>query len=186
MLMTRLAAIAALAVACVFASGCATPARSDQMAISAAAVTRLTVPQALKGSIAIRDVTGGRETNPLWMSSVGSGEFERALTDSLRASGMLSPNRQDGAFLLTADLGKVDQPFMGFDMTVTTTVTYNLAERATGRNVFQQSLSTPYTARMSDAFLGVERLKLANEGSVRSNIERLIESLTRLRIDAAR
>lgn len=171
--------VATIAVAGLIA-GCATPARTDQMVISASQVAQTTVPAALKGNIAIRDVTGGSDTNPLWMSSVGSAEFERALEESLRAAGMLQPNRQAGRYFLTAHLQKLDKPFLGFDMTVTATVDYVLTERATGKDVFRRVLETPYTAKVSDAFIGAERLKLANEGAMRANISRLIEDLSRL------
>jgi len=41
-------------------------------------------PEVLKGNVALRDVTGGRETNPMWVGNVGSSEFEGALAGSLR------------------------------------------------------------------------------------------------------
>ncbi len=53
----------------------------------------------------------------------------------------------------------------GFDMTVTSTVTYTLIERASGKTVWQKSVDAPFTAKTSDAFVGTERLRLANEGS---------------------
>lgn len=161
-------------------TGCATPARTDQMTISATAVSALQVPQALRTAVAVRDVTGGQDTNPLWMSSVGSAEFERALEGSLRAAGLLSENRQGSRFFLTAHLQKLDRPFAGLDMTVTAHVAYTLTERASGRDVYDSVLVTPYTARVSDALLAVERLKLANEGAIRASIARLVEELTRL------
>ena len=74
---------------------------------------------------------------------------------------------------------------MGFDMTVTATVRYSLIERISGREVFSRSIPTPYTAKMGDAFVGSERLKLANEGAVRKNIEELIAELLRLRIQVS-
>jgi hypothetical protein len=49
--------------------------------------------------------------------------------------------------------------------------------------VFARTIATPYTAKANDAFLAVERLKLANEGAIRTNIARLIEELMALRID---
>jgi hypothetical protein len=166
-------------------SGCATPARTDQMVASQPSVPRAPVPTALRESIGIRDVTGGRDTNPLWVSNVGSVEFERALEDSLRNAGLLAPVRGAARYQLSADLHKLDQPLMGLDMTVTATVDWHLVERATGRNILKRSIGTPYTAKMSDAFLGMERMKLANEGAIRRSIEVLIEEILRLPVDAA-
>ena len=48
--------------------------------------------------------------------------------------------------------------------------------------MFEQAITTPYTAKAGDAFPGVERLRLANEGAVRQNITRLIDELARLRV----
>ena len=173
---------AALAVAAL-ATGCATPANSANMTVRAADATavRLQTPEAMKASVAIRDVTGGKDTNPMWVSSVASSDFERALEDSLRSVGMLSANRQSGRFQLVAHLEKLDQPFAGFDMTVTATVAYTLIERATGKTTWQKSISTPYTAKVGDAFIGTERLRLANEGTVRQNITQLIGELQQLK-----
>lgn len=136
----------------------------------------------LKENVAIKDVTGGKETNPMWVSNVGSPEFERALEDSLRNAGLLSSNRQAGKFTLTAHLLKLDQPMFGASFTVTATVQYALVERATGKEVLARTVSTPYTAAFSDAFMGAERLKLANEGAIRSNIAALIDALTAIKV----
>jgi hypothetical protein len=140
------------------------------------------VSDVLRQNVAIKDASGGQETNPLWTSQVSSTEFERALESSLRGANLLQPNRQAGRFTIAAYLGKLEQPFIGIDMTVTATVTYTLVERATGKTSWEKTITTPYTAKFGDALLGVERLKLANEGAVRSNIAELMGELFRLRI----
>ncbi len=170
--------------ASVWLTGCATPASSSNMTVRAADATtvRLQTPEALKNNLALRDVTGGKETNPAWVSNVSSSEFERALEDSLRSVGMLSANRQAGRFQLIVHLEKLDQPFMGFDMTVTSTVAYTLVERASGKTIWQKTLAVPYTAKVSDAFVGSERLRLANEGTIRQNITRLIGELQQMKV----
>ncbi|MBW6494297.1 MAG: hypothetical protein K0B16_07030 [Burkholderiaceae bacterium] len=178
--MQRTCCGAALVLASVLAGGCAAPAATDSMTVFPAIATVQSVPQALRANVAIRDVTGGSETNPAWVSKVGSGEFRDALEGSLRSAGMLAPNAQSGRFLLTAHLEKLDQPYFGFDMTVTATVAYNLSERATGKDVFKKSLATPFTAKVSDAIYAPTRLKLANEGAIRTNIQRLLDELARL------
>lgn len=180
----RLAALCCGILIAAATVGCATPAASSSMTMGAADATsrRMALPEPFKTHIAVGDVTGGQETNPMWMSSVSSSDFERALEDSLRAVGLLAVNRQAGRFRLHAHLGKFDQPFVGLDMTVTATVTYTLVEWATGRTVFEKAITTPYTAKAGDAFLGVERLRLANEGAVRQNITGLIDELAQLKL----
>jgi len=164
-------------------SGCASPARVDQMVTSGQPAQRV-APTALRGNVALNDVTGGKETNPMWVSNVGSSEFSQALEGSLRTVGLLAPNRQAGRFTLTAHLQSLEQPMFGLDMTVTASVNYVVVERATGKEVFQRTIAPPYTAKWGDAFVGVERLKLANEGAIRTNISQLIDELFNLKIEA--
>lgn len=165
---------------------CAAPARVDQMQVNSSLATRTAAKEsALRDGVSIRDVTGGKETNPMWISNVSSHDFERALEVSLRDAGLWSPNRQVSKYLLVVHLEKLDQPFGGFDMTVTANVRYSLVERASNKAVFERTLASPYTAKLSDAFLGTERLKLANEGAVRSNIQQLIDQLIALKLTVA-
>lgn len=171
-----------LLLCAVLVAGCATPARVEQMAVSGQPAQRV-MPSPLRGNVAVKDVTGGKETNPMWMSNVSSNEFSQAIEKSLSAVGLLSENRQVGRFLLTAHLQSLDQPVFGIDMTVTASVNYVLAERATGKEVLQKTVTAPYTAKFSDAFAGVERLKLANEGAIRTNISQLIDELFRLKFE---
>lgn len=164
--------------------GCATPARVEQMQTSTSMATRAAVSNSpMRESIAIRDVTGGKDTNPMWVSNVSSSDFERALEASLKDAGLSSANRQAGKYVLVANLNKLDQPFIGASMTVTATVRYSLIDRATNKDVFERTVVTPYTAAWNDSFLGAERLKLANEGAVKANIQQLIDALVALKVN---
>lgn len=162
---------------------CASPARIEQMQVPAGRIPLgATSSPAIRAEVAIREVTGGKETNPMWISNVASSDFERALEASLRSAGLLAINRQGSKYQLIAHMQKLDQPIMGASMTVTATVQYTLIERAGGKEVFARTLSTPYTAAWNASFLGAERLKLANEGAVRENIGKLIEALNQASI----
>ena len=162
------------------------PARTDQMQVSSSLQVRTAASQSeLKENIGIKDVTGGKDTNPMWVSNVSSADFERALEASLKDAGLLSGNRQGSKYTLTADMKKLDQPLFGASMTVTATVKYTLVERATGKAVFERDVAVPFTAEWNAAFLGTERLKLANEGAIRSNITQLINDLVALKVASA-
>lgn len=163
-------------------TGCAAPARIDQMTATVSPVQRVQQTP-LRVNVAVRDVTGGKETNPMWVSNVGSSEFEQALEASLRDAGLLAPGKQAGKYMLVAHLENLEQPFGGFDMTVTATVSYSLVERATGKEVLNRRVSLPYTASFNSAFVGTERLRIANEGAVKVNIAKLIDELFALKID---
>ena len=160
-------------------AGCATPAAVEQMSVS------LPITQtnsALKNSVGVKEVTGGRETNPMWTSQVSSDAFRRALEQSLENAGMFSKIVAGSKYQLTADLTRLDQPMMGFDMTVTSTVRYSLIETQTRKEVYSRVIQIGYTAKMSDAFVGTQRLKLANEGAVKANIQGLINDLIALKL----
>ena len=137
---------------------------------------------ALKNSVGVKEVTGGRETNPMWTSQVSSDAFRRALEQSLENAGMFSKIVAGSKYQLTADLTRLDQPMMGFDMTVTSTVRYSLIETQTRNEVYSRVIQIGYTAKMSDAFVGTQRLKLANEGAVKANIQGLINDLIALKL----
>ena len=124
-------------------------------------------------AITVAEVKGGKETNPLWTSEVSNADFAEALRQSLAAHAMLAA--ADGRYVLAAELQKLKQPFAGFDMTVTATVRYTLTDSATGAVLIDEVVETPYTAKMGDAFVGVKRLQLANEGSIKANISKIID-----------
>ena len=44
--------------------------------------------------------------------------------------------------------------------------------------MWEQTIVSPYTATISDAFIGIERLKLANEGAIRESIKSGIEHIS--------
>lgn len=162
-------------IALVLVTGCAAPARIEQMAVHLPNAVIADTP--LKKSVAVTEVTGGRETNPMWSSQVSSESFQRALELSLRNVGLSDPLISANKYHLTADILQVSQPMLGIDMTVTANVRYSLIDTTTRKEVFSKIITGTYTAKFSDAFAGVERLKLANEGAAKTNIQLLVDEL---------
>jgi uncharacterized protein YlaN (UPF0358 family) len=72
----------------------------------------------------------------------------------------------------------------GLDFEVTSEVEYTLVDNATGKELLRETLRTPFTAGVGDAFVAVKRLRLANEGSARENISALLKRLSELNIEA--
>ena len=56
---------------------------------------------ALKNSVGVAEVTGGRETNAMWTSQVSSDAFKRAIEQSLENAGMFSKIVAGGKYQLT-------------------------------------------------------------------------------------
>jgi hypothetical protein len=168
-----------LCAALLLASACAEGASARGMTVTAADLKGPASPD-VAGAVAVGQVSGGKETNPAWKSNIGDAQFREALVESLRATGLLS-DRPDAPLSVQATLVSVDQPFLGFDMKVTSVVRYTVRETRSGTVVIDEPITAEHTATVSDAFYGPSRLKLANEGSARKNIAALVDRLNAVR-----
>jgi len=164
--LSRLGLAAAL-LACAGLSGCATPADPAKMSVNTTTADT-NFPPPLHEAMCVRSVTGGEETNPMWVSKVSSQDFQTALTNSMNSAG-LGAASGGCKYQVDVNLLGLSQPSMGFDMTVTAHVNYKVYDGA-GKPVLLETLSSAYTATVSDAFAGITRLRLANEGAVRTSI----------------
>ena len=156
---------------------CAMPAQVNSMI--GTPTVQLMGNSPLKESLRLNAVSGGQSTNPLWTSQVGNPEFQEALRQSLLKQGIIASN--DARYQLDTVLVELKQPLVGFDLTVASTIHYTIREITTNRVAFDQTISASYTANFSDSIIGgaVERLRLANEGSIRSNISQFLDQLIR-------
>ena len=162
-----------ISLVCIFLVGCASGANQEAMvpiALSADGAN----PKFTR-SINVQSVGGGQATNPLWTSQISSGAFKTSLENALKARGYLDTG---GPQQLTATLLDLKQPFAGTDLTVTSKIRYQLTGQ-NGEVLFDQTISASYTAAFGDSLLAVERLRLANEGSARTNVRMFIEALDR-------
>jgi hypothetical protein len=123
----------------------------------------------------VNPIEGGKDTSPLWKSNVSNQDFQTALEQSLQLNTMLAATRSK--YDITVKLDALKQPLIGFGMTVTAVVHYVVTPNGGGAPIYDQVITSPYTANFSDAFVGVERLRLANEGAIRTNIGDFIASL---------
>lgn len=165
-----------VALAMFVLTGCATPADPAAM-----------VPQDAKvrkshGGTVDLTVAGGRETNPLGASDVSSEDFRKALETSLLRYGLFSRviQNSNSTYRLEVVLANLKQPIAGFDMTVTAEVSWRLTDARSGHVLWEQTTTTPFKATVGDAFAGVHRLRLANEGAIRESIKKGVEHLSEL------
>jgi hypothetical protein len=174
----RLRTTASAALTVLVLAGCASPASQVGMTTSEPPVSSsLNIPNELKGQLAVRDVIGGKETNPLWLSSISSADFQSALEASLRNFGLGPTAPQTGRYQVAAALKSVDQPLIGLNLTVIATVHYDLIERSTNKSAWATTITRSHTAQFSESLFAVQRLRFANEGAARANIEAFIEEL---------
>jgi len=170
-ILSKLIACASLLVL----AGCASAADPTAMSVSVQATDR-PFPQPLQHAMCVRDVTGGEKTNPLWASKVDNEGFKAALNNSLGSTGLAAADDASCHYKIDVNLLGLSQPGMGFDMKVTSHVNYKVYD-ATGQAFVLETIDAPYTATVGDAFVGVERLKLANEGSIRVSIQMFFDKL---------
>lgn len=156
-------------------SACASGARTGAMTAPVSSTTIISEDSSLKRSITVSEISGGKETNPLWMSNVGNNEFKAALEQSLMLHAL--HNNSSPHYKLEAKLVDLKQPLGGFDVTVGSRVYYRLARADNNERIYEKDVSCEYTANFSDALLGYERLRLANEGAIKKNISIFIEEL---------
>ena len=174
---TRYLALAcALAVAALL-GGCAAPATSVGMT-----AVPTTPAHQIGGDVSVA-VSGGSQTSSTGGSQISDEAFAQALRDSIQQSGLFAKVSPSGArYQLTAFIGKVDQPMVGFSMTVKMDVNYKLVDAQSGATVWSKVIDSQYTARPGDAFAGVKRLRLANEGAARDNIQQAIGAMAALKL----
>lgn len=164
-----------IALAAFSLAACASASNPGAMVPDVTNTTLIEEGSNLYEAVTVGEVDGGRETNPLWTSQVSSDDFAEALRQSFAAHAMLATD--SGMYRLDAELAELQQPFAGFNMTVTSQVNYTLTNVETGEVVYESSVEGEYTAAMGDALMGTERLRLANEGSIRTNIELMLAEI---------
>ena len=164
-----------------FLTGCVSGAKVDRMVVgvpgSEMAASGVAVNEKLRQSVAVGSVEGGSETYRLWVSQISNENFKEALSKSLKNSGIEAENPDQARYVLSASIRKVDQPWFGFDMTVDTVISYILTDKASSTVLLNQEVGASHTADFTETLYGPSRLRLANEGSAKQNISKLISSL---------
>jgi hypothetical protein len=153
--------------------GCATPATTQAMTVQAADVGPAN-PR-LIGTLKVASVTGGKETNPLWTSQVDNAGFKKALEDSLLGSGYLAAPGAQPRYEVSAEMVSLSQPLFGLTLEVKSKVNYKLAGPGTDK---RYPIEATGSATTSDAFVGWERLRIANERSILENIKAFLKELS--------
>lgn len=163
-------------------TGCASPAQISGMSVTSDQTDAQFYDHRLHSNIQVTEVNGGDTTNPLWTSEIDGPDFGAALKQSLANAGLLS--EKPAAYTLRANLLRVDQPLFGLDFEVTCEAEYTLTESSSNTVVFREVVRTPFTAGVGDSFIAIKRLRLANEGSARTNISTLLKRLKALNPEA--
>lgn len=163
-----------LVLAAVFLTGCATSASQNAMTMGVADIPAK-IKSDLKGNISIRSVSGGQETNPLWVSKVDNQGFKAALEQSMIAVGYLAPKGSSAKYQVDAALQNLEQPLFGLTFDVKSAVTYTISSENSQKTY---PVSAVGTASPSDSLVGMERMRIANERSIKENIKSFISKIS--------
>jgi hypothetical protein len=153
-------------------SGCATASNSGAMIPK--------VPTAVKKnseSVSVA-VTGGSATSKMGASKIADQDFADAIRAAVTQSGLFARVTEAGKgdYHLDVQIVGLDQPMFGASFTVKMEATWRLL-RPDKSVVWEKAIESAFTATMGDSLAGVTRLRLANEGTARKNIEDAIAQL---------
>lgn len=170
---------AALCLFTVLLAGCASPAKS-------AAMVARTIPKTSARHDPLTVVVeGGHETDPMFTPMISNSAFQGALVESLRKADIFRSveTNAPAKYRLKVRLENLDQPALGFNLTVTLQADWILTRPPDEHELWRKRILSPYTATMGDAFSGAKRLRLATEGAARQNIEKGLAELAELKLE---
>lgn len=167
----------ALCVAAAFLGGCAiapsTPASLVPASVESTNKHSQTVAVAVAGFDSHETTKRHLSDATVAEALVSAIEKNKSFSSVIKGAGA---NYQLSVTLLTAVY-----PAMGLDFTVTTEMVWSL-KRADGTAVWQESLKSQGKATTSDAFAGVERVRMAAERSVSQNIAQGLTKISKLKL----
>lgn len=168
--------LAALSLCAVLAAGCATQAQQQSMVAA-----DFTAAKKHAETVSV-SVSGGQETSALGKSQISNESFAQALAESINRSQAFSKvlPAPGGTYLLSVQIFSVDQPSFGATFTVKMEAGWTLKRADSGKTVWQQAIQSEHSVSVGEAFVGTERLRLANEGAARKNIAAGLAKITQL------
>ncbi|MCV2353559.1 hypothetical protein LNV09_05220 [Paucibacter sp. B2R-40] len=167
-------------------AGCGTATDPPSMALSSKESLQMRgwVPDRLRGQISLSPVTGGQPTGSMWGSKVSNLALQESIEESLRATGMLALRPGTGNYQMEVQLIELEQPIIGLNTRVAVTLAYTVVEKRSGTVVYQRRLRSAYVAEFTSAMVDPnERLRLATEGAVRSNVNSMLRDLIALALN---
>lgn len=156
--------------------GCATATQPAAMT-----APTLTVEHHSPGSVLV-SVSGGSETSAMGASQISNADFAAAIRQSITDSKLFATlaDALPADYRLDVMIVHMQQPMIGFASTVTLECSWRLTHLPDSKVVWEKSVTSTFTAHMSDAMVGVTRLRLATEGAARANITDALQQLGRV------
>lgn len=164
--------ICLLLISMAYITGCASASRPEAMAVD-----DFQAPSPIAKSVTVT-VSGGEDTSSMGKSQIADADFATAIKKSLADTQVFEQVLDaDGEYLLNVMIVSMDQPSFGLNFTVKMETAWRLVDQQTEKAVWEKVIKSEHTATTSDAFAGVERLRLANEGAAKNNIKEALKEL---------
>lgn len=166
-------------LAAIFGSGCASPALPRDMQTHS-----IVIEQRQPFTITVQAEGGRRTGRFLSASEISNDALAEAVRKSISESGLFREVVPSGKADYQLDVGieSMSAPGAAFNMTVTLTVGWRLTQVATRKLVFVSETTESYTATVGDALMGIKRLRLAEEGAARKNIQVGLQRISQLNL----
>jgi hypothetical protein len=172
----RLLGAMAIAAAVAGLAGCAAPAQQQNMAPEAIATTKK-----LPYTVSV-EARGGADTGAMDSSNVSNADLKAAIESGITKSSLFKQVVQGrgGDYELSVSVTQLNKPVFGASFTVVLETGWTLVKSSDRSIVMRKVVKSQHTATMSDAFVGMTRLRLAVEGAVRNNIADGLQSIAAL------
>lgn len=159
-----------------FGSGCSSPVQSVGMETDKLALSR-THPKT-----AAVQTNGGRPTNPLWTSQIADKDLAAAIEASIRKNNLFAGvvKLGDADYVVNATLVNIEQPMVGFNMTVGVEIVWSLTAKGADKPIWEKSIQTRAKKGVGDAFAAVTRIRIATEASTKENIAQALAEIATL------
>ncbi len=160
-------------------TGCATQSNVGDMVPD-----HVTLVHRLAGDVSV-SVTGNREGSAVGASVISNDAFAKAISVAVDRFSLFSRVEPAGArsrYKLIAFVGQTDQQIEGPAQTVKMKVSYQLIDAPTGNTLWAQNIESRYTSTDGGYLAVVKRLRLANEGAARDNIQQMLHGISTLEI----
>lgn len=172
------AALVLTSLAVLNIAGCASPASHEGMTPQ-----NLTVSKKHPYSVSV-ETKGGSETGAMDSSNISDADFKATIENSIVKSSVFQNVLQgkNGDYVLTVSVTDMSKPLIGLSFTVEMETAWSLVKKSDNSIALKKVIKTAHTATMSDAVVGVTRLRLAVEGAARANIAQGLQAISDLNL----
>jgi len=181
-IMTSVLVLAGLSVI-LFATGCAA-----KPACMVPKAEEYTVLNHHAYTVSVNESKGGIDPKPLWHSEISNAAFTEALSKALAESSVFQDVIQGGGvdnlggadYIIDVVILEYDRPSQGANITINMKTKWKLSDARTHAPVWSNTFKTAHRTPWGKSIFDGERIELAHEAAVRTNIKEGIRRLSLL------